>query len=34
VWGGFTEHERLQLLRAGWSGEMDVPRLEARLSSP
>ena len=33
VWGGFTEHERLQLLRAGWSGDTDVPRLEETLST-
>lgn len=33
VWGGFTEHERLRLLREGWSGEMDVRRLEARLTA-
>lgn len=38
VWGGFTEHERLRLLREGGlslssSGEVDLRRLEARLSS-
>jgi len=31
VWGGFTEHERLRLLKEGWSGEVDIRRLEARL---
>jgi WhiB family redox-sensing transcriptional regulator len=39
VWGGFTEHERLRLLRVGWRdladrrcGRVDVQRLEARLT--
>lgn len=39
VWGGFTEHERSQLLQMGWrecadrrGDRVDVQRLEARLS--
>lgn len=40
VWGGFTEHERLLLLRMGWrdaagrrASRVDVSRLEARLAA-
>ncbi|QSB15582.1 WhiB family transcriptional regulator [Natronosporangium hydrolyticum] len=38
IWGGFTEHERLQLQHSGWvdlvddgRGRADVPGLEQRL---